>query len=186
MKKLLNTTVDWQPVADKARWYSQRLVERLGRVGAVALFVLIVSVSYGLAVALPRTQTLHDDRQALSDRLEKLEALVSSVGNGVQLDDGLIEGDPTARKFALIDALKRHHVIVEETTFQTDVDKAQNQIRRTVVFVGHARYPDLAEALQALRAQPTVSVEEMTMERTDVENEQLRIMLRVSMLLGRP
>ncbi|VVE20736.1 hypothetical protein [Pandoraea commovens] len=186
MKKLLNTTINWQPVADKARWYSQRTGERLGRVGVFALFVLVVSVIYGVVVALPRAQMLREERQVLSDRLESLEASASSVAARLEVDTALPEGDPTARKFALVDALKRHQVTVEETTFQTDVDKARNQIRRTVVFVGHARYPDLAEALQALRAQPTVRVEEMTMERTDIGNERLRVMLRVSMLLGRP
>ncbi|CAI8695823.1 hypothetical protein BTK96_003908 [Burkholderia pyrrocinia] len=181
MKRFFSTQLKWDVLLAHGRWHATRVSEELGRVGVVAAFAIIAMLAYRFCVLGPDERALRQEQQALSARWQEIKAAPAAAASADQ-SAVLLNGDPVARKFAIFDVLKRHAVMVEETTYQTSDERDGKLSRRSMVLAGSARYPDLVGALQELRKQPFVTVDELTLERNAMENDQLRVVMHVSLL----
>ncbi|PCD62966.1 hypothetical protein CN645_04145 [Burkholderia sp. IDO3] len=164
----------------RGRWYATRASEELGRVGIVAAFAIVAMLAYRFCMLEPDERALRAEQQTLSTRWQQLKAVPHAESSSAQPAD-VLSGDPTARKFSIFDVLKRHTVMIEEAAYQTS-DESGKLSRRSMVLTGQGRYPDIVGALRELRQQPFVTVDQLTLERTAMETDQLRVVMHVSLL----
>ena len=167
----------WRHWGSRLRWQRQVLACHLGRGGRLALAACGLLLGYGALAQWPQQQDLQQRRQRLS--------APPRAGGGAdrraqQLRAQLSE-DMNPRKQVLAQ-LSQAGLIVFDAAYR-DEPEAGGKLRRVSVELSAAgRYPELMAALVALKAQPLLRLETLTLERAQTTNVMLSIRMRLSML----
>ncbi|WP_156183957.1 GspMb/PilO family protein [Chromobacterium sp. LK1] len=170
----------WRHWGSRLRWQRQVLACHLGRGGQLALAACGLLLGYGALAQWPQQQDLQQRRQRLSAPPRALPA-AEPTARAQQLRAQLSE-DMNPRKQALLAQLSQAGLIVFDAAYR-DEPEAGGKLRRVSVELSAAgRYPELMAALVALKAQPLLRLETLTLERAQTTNVMLSIRMRLSML----
>ena len=171
----------WRHWGRRLRWQRQVLACHLGRGGQLALAACGLLLGYGALAQCRSSRTCSSGASGSARRR-------AFAGGGAdrlaqQLRAQLSE-DMNPRKQALLAQLSQAGLIVFDAAYR-DEPEAGGKLRRVSVELSAAgRYPELMAALVALKAQPLLRLETLTLERAQTTNVMLSIRMRLSMLGG--
>ncbi|WP_159069035.1 hypothetical protein [Burkholderia metallica] len=167
---------------DRVRWAAYRAYRQLGNVGVVAAVV-------AAAVPIVHLRYLHPEAARLAEaRTGASRALSALSRQGAPRDRrGMTLRDVqklrvAEQAYAVFELLERNGVERKHATYRHDVE-VKGQLRRmTIDIAASGTYSDLRAALRAISDQPMVRVESMTLARENIDDVQLEIDVRVSIL----
>ncbi|WP_244130358.1 hypothetical protein [Burkholderia sp. BCC0044] len=177
-----NIRFDFDTCRDRLRWAAYVTRRRLGAVGFAAAIVAAAVPIAHVRYFQPEADRLVEARADASRALSALAKQGSPRDTrGMTLRD-VQKLRVAEQAYAVFELLERNGVERKHATYRHDVE-VKGQLRRmTIDIAASGTYADLRAALRAISDQPMVRVESMTLARDNIDDVQLEIDVRVSIL----
>ncbi|WP_294738098.1 GspMb/PilO family protein [uncultured Pseudomonas sp.] len=168
----------WLP---RLRWQTVRVQQALGFWGLLAVGVIVVSGLIDLTLIGPAFEQDTLRRQAIQAGIDERPQDVHVTA------PVMVEKLPTAQAFAprlekVLLLIQQHGFIIDQTSLAYSAPGDSGVQRLDIDVPLSGSYPALRQALAAVAQEPGVRIENLTLERQEINTPHLAIGLKLSML----
>ncbi|MCA8165916.1 hypothetical protein LGM96_01165 [Burkholderia gladioli] len=172
--------IDRKAPLARLRWRAYRLARQLGWIEALACLVVLALPVHHVALSVPERERLAQRGAELKQALAADAPAPRSVGR-ISLED-LRKTNTDEQAYFVFDTLARHGLHRKSATYRRDSEVKGALERLSIGIALTGSYEGLRGALRVIAEQPLLRIEQLTIERKDIDDTRLEIGLGVSLL----